>query len=174
MNCFSTSNDPRLNGHALDENTGTVALKGRDRAAVPAPHWRKKVAYVPAESGWWGETVREHVEETPELAGLLDAVGLGESLDWEIARLSTGERQRLALIRALQSEPDVLLLDEPTAALDPPTVKKVERLLTDRITSGCALLVVTHDPDQPARLGATQYQMNAGKLLPGDPGSAAA
>ena len=152
----------------LDENSGTISLNGRNRAAMTAPQWRRKVAYVPAESGWWAETVQEHFEETPDLGDLLAAVGLAEALSWEIARLSTGERQRLALARALQTDPDVLLLDEPTSALDPSSVDRVETLLRARLEAGCALLLVTHDPDQPTRLGARAFRMDAGRLAPLD------
>jgi ABC-type iron transport system FetAB ATPase subunit len=81
-----------------------------------------------------------------------------------VDRLSTGERQRLALARALQLGPQVLLLDEPTSALDPPSVRQVEALLAARVEAGCALLLVSHDPDQPNRLGARHMRMDAGRL----------
>lgn len=148
----------------LDDNTGEIALNGVPRTALTAPDWRRKVAYVPAESGWWAERVEDHFDETGGLSALLEAVGLAGALPWEISRLSTGERQRLALVRALQTEPEVLLLDEPTSALDPPSVDRVEALLIRRRDAGCALLVVTHDPGQPGRLGASCCHMEAGRL----------
>lgn len=152
----------------LDDNSGQVALDGVSRSEMTAPDWRRKVAYVPAESGWWAERVDDHFQKAPELTGLLDAVGLSDALSWEVSRLSTGERQRLALVRALQTDPEVLLLDEPTSALDPPSVKRVEALLKERLASGCAVLLVTHDPGQPARFSARRYHMAAGKLSPLD------
>ncbi|MCX2722110.1 ABC transporter ATP-binding protein [Roseibium sp. DSM 29163] len=153
----------------LDVSSGAVFLKGVAREAMAATQWRRKVAFIPAESGWWAERVRDHFEETPELEEQLEAVGLGGSLSWQIARLSTGERQRLALVRALQLHPEVLLLDEPTSALDPPSVKRVEALLEERMHAGCAILLVTHDPDQPKRLGARRFKMTGGRLTADQP-----
>ncbi len=153
----------------LDENAGSVMLNGVSRASLSAPDWRRKVAYVPAESGWWSERVEDHFQDTPGLGALLAAVGLENALGWETARLSTGERQRLALVRALQLAPQVLLLDEPTSALDPPSVQQVETLLSARLQSGCAMLLVTHDPGQPDRFGARRLHMEHGNLTDLEP-----
>jgi len=76
-----------------------------------------------------------------------------EAKAWPIARLSTGERLRLALIRALMVRPKVLLVDEPTAALDPASVAAVESLITTRLSAGLAVLWVTHDTEQAKRIG---------------------
>ncbi|WP_269581232.1 ABC transporter ATP-binding protein [Roseibium sp. Sym1] len=157
----------------LDESTGQVTLDGLSRDSLSAPDWRRKVAYVPAESGWWADRVEDHFDKRDGLAERLAAVGLGDALPWEISRLSTGERQRLALVRALENEPEVLLLDEPTSALDPPSVAQVEDLLRERLQTGCAVLLVTHDPDQPKRLGAREFEMTSGKLSARAPWEAA-
>ncbi|GAB2183401.1 ABC transporter ATP-binding protein [Roseibium sp. LAB1] len=148
----------------LDESTGHVALEGTERESIPAPEWRRKVAYVPAESGWWADRVRDHFTQTDDLPVLLQQVGLADALPWEVSRLSTGERQRLALVRALQAAPQVLLLDEPTSALDPPSVKLVETLLKHQLAANRALLIVSHDPGQPERLGARCFVMEKGSL----------
>jgi ABC-type iron transport system FetAB ATPase subunit len=148
----------------LDESSGHVALDGRERESMPAPEWRRKIAYVPAESGWWADRVQDHFAETADLSGLLQQVGLANARSWEIARLSTGERQRLALVRALQAAPQVLLLDEPTSALDPPSVTLVETLLKQQLEANRALLIVSHDPGQPKRLGARHFIMDKGRL----------
>ncbi|WP_428648221.1 ABC transporter ATP-binding protein [Roseibium sp.] len=148
----------------LDENSGSVSLDGMSRDKMPAPHWRRKVAYVPAESGWWAERVSDHFNATEDLPGLLEDVGLAEASSWQVGHLSTGERQRLALARALQNRPEVLLLDEPTSALDPPSVERIEKLLKDCRAKGTALLLVTHDPEQPDRLGARRFHMKDGRL----------
>jgi putative ABC transport system ATP-binding protein len=74
-------------------------------------------------------------------------------LEWTVSRLSTGERQRLALARLLALQPQVLLLDEATANLDPPNRDRVEDLIQDyRREQGAAVLWVSHDPDQRRRL----------------------
>lgn len=149
----------------LDENNGTLLLDRSSRETLPAPEWRRRVAYVPAESGWWADTVEAHFLSAPDPTELLASVGLSDALDWEISRLSTGERQRLALVRALQLKPDVLLLDEPTSALDPPSVQRVEQLLLARLDAGCAILLVTHDAVQPRRMGAKLRHMEEGRLF---------
>ncbi|MEM9633275.1 MAG: ATP-binding cassette domain-containing protein [Pseudomonadota bacterium] len=148
----------------LDDSSGTISLGGKTKEAHTAPEWRRKVAYVPAESGWWTDNVQDHFQDTPNLAQLLDTVGLPDALAWQVSRLSTGERQRLALVRALQLNPQVLLLDEPTSALDPVSVSAIETLLKSRISSGDAILLVTHDQDQPVRMNAVNYHMASGKL----------
>jgi ABC-type lipoprotein export system ATPase subunit len=88
------------------------------------------------------------------------AIGLAADLiDAPVARLSTGERQRLALVRALIQAPRFLLLDEPTSALDTATTLTVEALLQEARAQGIGLLVVTHDPAQADRLGGERYDV---------------
>ena len=150
----------------LDPNQGTVHLDGGPREAVTGPDWRRQVALVPAESGWWAETVGAHFAATPDPAPWLAALGLADALGWDVARLSTGERQRLALARALQTAPRVLLLDEPTASLDAAATEAVQGLLAREMQDGVALLLVTHDPAQAARLCHRRFAMHRGKLEP--------
>ena len=87
-----------------------------------------------------------------------------ELLDAPVAQLSTGEKQRLALVRALLPNPPVLLLDEPTGPLDEVSVTQVETLLQQRLAGGTSILLVTHDPNQAIRLGHRRYRMMAGHL----------
>ena len=151
----------------LDPNEGKVWLNGTERASVIAPEWRRKVTYVSAESGWWADTVIEHFARNKrgEVAGLAARLGLhADLLDASIARLSTGEKQRLALVRALLLCPPVLLLDEPTGPLDEESVTRVEALLRERMASGISVLLVTHDANQAERLGDQRYRMAAGRL----------
>jgi putative ABC transport system ATP-binding protein len=151
----------------LDPNEGKVWLNGTERASIIAPEWRRKVTYVSAESGWWADTVIEHFARNKrgEVAGLAARLGLhADLLDASIARLSTGEKQRLALVRALLLCPPVLLLDEPTGPLDEASVTRVEALLRERMASGISVLLVTHDANQAERLGDQRYRMAAGRL----------
>ena len=123
------------------------------RRSFSGPEWRRLVGYLPAEPGWWAETVGEHFGEwTPALALVRELGFPEEAKAWPIARLSTGERLRLALIRALMVRPKVLLVDEPTAALDPASVAAVESLITARLSAGLAVLWVTHDTEQAKRI----------------------
>ncbi len=151
----------------LDPNEGKVWLNGTERASITAPEWRRKATYVSAESGWWADTVIEHFarNKRSEVAGLAARLGLhADLLDASIARLSTGEKQRLALVRALLLCPPVLLLDEPTGPLDEESVTKVEALLRERMATGISILLVTHDANQAERLGDQRYRMAAGQL----------
>jgi putative ABC transport system ATP-binding protein len=151
----------------LDPNEGEVWLHDRDRAAMPAPEWRRQVTYVAAESGWWADTVIEHfpASRRSELESLSARLDLrADLLNAPVAQLSTGEKQRLSLVRALLQTPPVLLLDEPTGPLDAESVTKVEALLAERMAGGTSVLLVTHDPNQATRLGNRRYRMMAGRL----------
>jgi putative ABC transport system ATP-binding protein len=151
----------------LDPNEGEVWLNDRERASMPGPAWRKQVAYVSAESGWWADVVIEHfpANRRSEIVTLLSCLGLRvELLDAPIAQLSTGEKQRFALARALLPGPPVLLLDEPTGPLDEESVVRVETLLRQRMATGTSILLVTHDPNQAERLGNQRYRMVARQL----------
>jgi ABC-type iron transport system FetAB ATPase subunit len=153
----------------LDPNEGQVHLDGRDRATWPAPDWRKQVIYVAAESGWWAEDVAQHfpAPERTAARAMTERFGLkSELLEGTVARLSTGEKQRLALARALLRGPSVLLLDEPTSALDDDSIKRVELLLRERMAEGMSILMVTHDGRQAQRLARQHYLMSAGRLEP--------
>ena len=149
----------------LDPSDGLVCLDGRDRASIAGPEWRRLVGYVPAEPGWWADTVGEHFSEwTPALALVRDLGFPDEAKAWPITRLSTGERLRLALIRALMVRPKVLQLDEPTAALDPASVAAVESLIAAQIQAGLAVLWVTHDAEQAKRIANRLLVVDGGQI----------
>jgi len=139
----------------LDPATGQVFLDGAERHEMPAPRWRRYVRYCAAEPAWWTDTPREaFVDATGDRLGrLLHSLGLDAAvLDRATATLSTGERQRLALARALMDEPPILLLDEPTAALDAQAAALVEELIKYQTLSGRSVLLVSHDRGQIERL----------------------
>ncbi len=148
----------------LDPSEGEVSLDGDNREAIAAPEWRKRVAYIAAESGWWADDVGQHFEDPEAAAKLLAAVNLNEgALTWPISRLSTGEKQRLSLIRTLIQKPRVLLLDEPTSALDDDSRTRVEELIRSRVADGVSLVIVTHDRLQAERLGARIFNLKDGR-----------
>jgi putative ABC transport system ATP-binding protein len=83
---------------------------------------------------------------------LAEQVGIGDKLDCEIGHLSQGERQRVAVCRALVTEPDLVLADEPTGNLDPTNKERVLEILLDCISgSGATLVTVTHDHELLSR-----------------------
>ncbi len=137
----------------LDPNDGEVVLDGAARASMPAPDWRRRVVYVAAEPGWWRESVGGHFDDWEAARDLVAATGLpADCRTWPIARLSTGERQRLGVVRALVLEPRILLLDEPTSGLDDDATAAVEGLIRARLADGAGALWVTHDDEQGRRL----------------------
>ncbi len=147
----------------LDLAPGYVFLDGQERAELPAPAWRRLVRYVPAEAAWWGDTARISIGDGG--AGLdqtLRALALTpEHLDRPLAVLSTGERQRLALVRALADAPKALLLDEPTAALDATSAAMVEALIRYQMLAGRRVVLVSHDAAQIGRLAEARLQLAA-------------
>ncbi len=179
----------------LDPHEGEAWLDGTACSALPAPAWRRRVALLPAESFWWYDRVGDHFDRAPPSGNgrgvggpttqandvgqatqaLLGRLGFTpEVLDWTVSRLSTGERQRLALARLLALQPQVLLLDEATANLDPPNRDRVEDLIQDyRRDQGAPVLWVSHDPDQRRRLalpapglpGARRLEIQGDRLV---------
>jgi len=151
----------------LDPNEGELSLAGESREAMLAPDWRRQVMYVPAHTGWWADTVephfvgldRAHVKTTLERLGL-ESTALG----WQVANLSTGERQRLALARALAHTPKILMLDEPTSGLDPDNGARAEALIIRAAHDGAGVVFVTHDAAQAARLGTRRLVLRDGTL----------
>ena|SRR5579872_2595681 len=147
----------------LDPNEGTVKLDGILREAVPAPLWRKQVTYVAAEPGWWADTVQEHFTRWDHALSLVERLGLPPSCGtWQIQRLSSGEKQRLGLVRALMLRSRVLLLDEPTSALDATSTATVESIIAERISSGTSAIWSTHDSSQAQRVGSRLFVMSSG------------
>ncbi len=151
----------------LDPNEGRVELNGVERSSLAADAWRRQVPYVAAESGWWAMTVPEHFDEAVRESArvLAERLGVGaQQFDGPVDRLSTGERQRLALVRGLILEAPVTLLDEPTGPLDPVSTAKVEAVIAERVAAGAIVILVSHDPAQGVRLGARRLRMVERKL----------
>lgn len=160
----------------LEPASGQVFLDGAGRHEMPAPRWRTLVRYVSAEPAWWTPTPRLSFPQSPlpleKIKRCMASLSLSpELLDRPIAQLSTGERQRFALLRALIDEPRVLLLDEPTSSLDPGHTALVEELLRYQLISNCSAILVSHDEGQVARLADARLQLappGPSKALPMD------
>lgn len=149
----------------LDPNDGAVLAGDLQRSKTDAPQWRKQVAMLPAESGWWHERVGSHFQNPEATGAQLPKVGLPkDAMGWEVARLSTGEKHRLALLRCLEANPGVLLLDEPTAALDHDTTLMIEALLEELLADGTSILIVTHDEAQAKRIATRRLHLADGRL----------
>jgi len=148
----------------MEPHGGTIFLDGKEQALITAPAWRRQVALLPAESAWWSDTVGDHFSQSD--ARGIGGVGLDERiLTWPVSRLSSGERQRLALLRLLENRPRLLLLDEPTANLDEENSAKVEGLMRSyREETGAAVLWVGHQRAQLNRVASRFYTISGGRF----------
>jgi ABC-type iron transport system FetAB ATPase subunit len=152
----------------LDPHEGKVWLDGVEQAATPAAVWRRRVRFVAAEAAWWSDRVGDHFRSAAGAAPGAVELGLpAECMDWAVARLSTGEKQRLGFFRAIEDDPEVLLLDEPTAALDDVSGRAVEAVIERLRRRGAAILLVTHSAAQEARLAGRRLVIEAGRLREG-------
>lgn len=149
----------------LDPHSGEAYCDEAACAATPPPAWRRSVALVPAESQWWSQLVGDHFEHgvADDWLARLDLPAA--AMTWQVARCSTGERQRLVLLRTLMQAPAVLLLDEPTGSLDQENTLRVESLLADyRLQRQAALLWVSHDVGQIERVAQRRFTLDNGQL----------
>ena len=96
---------------------------------------------------------------------LLERVGLLPLASRPARRLSGGEQQRLALARALTRQPEILLLDEPTASLDPAATRFVEEIILDAALSGTKIVMASHDLGQVRRLAGDVVFLVRGRLF---------
>ncbi len=143
---------------------GRIQAGGTDLAAIPVAAWRRQIAWVPQHPYLFAGTVAENIalgdpDATPgaiETAALLAgadvlAGSLPGGLDGRITErgrnLSAGQRQRIAIARALLRDAPLLLLDEPTAHLDPDGARQLLDVLETRL-AGRTVILVTHRPDQ--------------------------
>jgi len=143
----------------LIEHQGDTLLNGISYLKIPAHQWRRSVGMLAAESYWWHERIGDHFEGTIEKE--LSQLGLSAKLlDQDVSQCSTGERQRLALIRLLQNRPEVLLLDEPTSGLDQNAALNVETLIKNYTEKEQATVIwVSHNPEQCRRIATRQLLM---------------
>lgn len=148
----------------LDPHGGEMLLQDVPASRIAAHQWRGQVGLLPPESGWWLPRAGDHFSSAADLP--LERLGLAEPLlAAQVTRLSSGERQRLALLRLLVHRPKVLLLDEPTANLDSDNTRRVEALIADyRLSRPAAVIWVSHDRAQVARVATRCAVLEAGRL----------
>lgn len=161
----------------LDEpSEGTVCLDGTDYREIDPQELRRQICLIPQDPALRPGTVVENVAlgarmrngpiDTERIAALLDRMGLAGYEHRNIDELSGGERQRVSIARTLYVDPDVLLLDEPTAHLDTETEAQIEDLLSTLIREDdLTCVLVTHDTDQATRLGDRIVEFEAGCVV---------
>ena len=136
---------------------------------------------VRARLGWLGHdtlcypdlTGRENIELAARLAGVdvghawkrsAERFSIGDFATRPMRTGSRGQRQRIALARALVHEPDLVLLDEPSTGLDKASVERVEKVIAEEAERGAAVVMITHDAQIAQRVKAVRYQMDRGRL----------
>ena len=164
----------RLLNRLADPSAGVVRFDGRDVGQLDVLELRRRAVMVPQIPAPLPGSVEHNVAYGPSLAGrtadvercMVDA-GLDATFaPREAGRLSVGEQQRLMLARALALEPEALLLDEPTAALDEEARDGVEHTLHElHERLGVALVLVTHDRGQARRLAGRTIELRDGTVV---------
>jgi len=151
-------------------DAGRVLHRGDDVMALDPLQLRRRVGMVFQRPTPFPGTVRDNLRVAmtvgdADASALLEQVGLDAGfLDRRADELSAGEAQRMCLARTLVTEPDVLLMDEPTASLDDENVRLVEQLTCDMARSGVAVLWVTHDREQLRRIADAVVVVRAGRM----------
>jgi len=135
---------------------GEASFDARPADEFTPESWRKTVGFLAAESQWWFDNVADHFPRGMHQSAkeMICQLGLdSHALDWQVRRCSTGEKQRLALVRLLVREPKVLLLDEPTANVDATAMTQIEKLIkTYQLQTQCPVVWVSHDDEQVKRV----------------------
>lgn len=139
----------------IEASAGTARIEGQELAAIPLPRRPRLVTFLPASRDVpWPIRSRDVIalglpSPDPErVEDLLDLLELAPLAERPVDRLSTGERTRVLLARALAPKPRLLLLDEPLSNLDPYWVLRIIELLRETVTVGASALVALHDIDR--------------------------
>ena len=157
--------------------SGKVLIADVDVTAWPPGD--REIGYVPQDLALFPtHTVREHLEFAMRLkkvprntidsrtSEMAEVLGIDDLIDRSIEGLSGGEKQRVALGRALAFRPNVLLLDEPLSALDQQTREEMQALLTEiKQSTGVTTLHITHNQCEAEALADRRFQIKDGKVL---------
>jgi heme exporter protein A len=158
-------------GTVLAPTSGSVHYVplGEDRELA-----REHIGWVAHDSHCYRDlTGRQNVELAASLRGLPPAeawervckrVRADTFADRSVGTLSRGQRQRIALARALVHEPSILLLDEPWTGLDDATSRELEQVLLEERSRGAIIVVVNHTPGLGQRLGARTVRIESGRV----------
>lgn len=175
----------RLLNRLVEPSRGEVRSEGKRLAEIPPSHLRRQVAMVFQEPIWLPGTARKnllaaaelnvvsHREAEGRLDEILNLIGLDPGfLGRGEDELSVGERQRVALGRALMTRPRALLLDEPTAALDPPGARAlIEQIVSLSQAESLTAIMVTHRLRDARLFGTRAAVMERGRVVDAGPSS---
>lgn len=157
----------------LRPQQGTVRVLGQPLDELPVESWRQVGALIEVPLAYPELTVRKnlhiacclHQADPERVQNSLDAWQLEPVADRRFRHLSLGNRQRVGLAAALQHAPRLVVLDEPSNALDPASVILLREQLIRRAQAGAAVLVSSHHLDEVARIADRVLLMNAGRLI---------
>ena len=160
-------------GTVLRPTSGTVWYEplGEDQTDA-----RRHIGWVAHESHCYRElSGRRNIELVAQIHGLtrvteqvdrvIARVGADVFADRPVGTLSRGQRQRIALARALVHDPGVLLLDEPWTGLDVASVDRLEVVLKEEVARGSLVIAVTHGAGTAERLGARRVRIEGGRVV---------
>lgn len=162
-------------------DSGEILLDGKkiDTSAKALPKYREKIGMVfQSYELFPHKTVLENVMLAPllvqkrnkaevkaEAEKLLARVGVAEKKDMYPRQLSGGQKQRVAIVRSLIMHPEVLLLDEITAALDPEMVREVLQVVLELAKEGMTMLIVTHEMDFAKAVADRVIFLDQGEII---------
>lgn len=162
----------RLCNRLIDPTSGVVLFNGVAMTELPVLGLRRKVGLVFQRPALLPGRVDDNLMVTgvTDVAAhrrVLRQTGLNPEtfLERNSTSLSGGEAQRVCLARALLTEPDVLVADEPTASLDPHAAQTIESLARSIVESGTPVLWITHDLDQMDRMADHVVMLSEGRVL---------
>jgi phosphate transport system ATP-binding protein len=179
LRCLNRMND-LIEG---TRHTGSILLDSQDvyRRSIDLVDLRRRVGMVFQKSNPFPKSVFENVVFGPRVAGIRNRAVLQEICErclrqaalWEEVKdrlhvsaleLSGGQQQRLCIARALATDPDVLLMDEPASALDPASTARIEDLIFE-LKRNYTIVIVTHNMQQAARVSDLTAFFYHGKLI---------
>ena len=179
LRCLNRMND-MIEGTRLE---GKVLIDGQDiyRSDVDVGELRKRVGMVFQKSNPFPKSIFENVAYGPRVAGIRDRSVLSEIVErclrraalWEevsgrlhdsALRMSGGQQQRLCIARALATDPEVLLMDEPASALDPASTARIEDLIFE-LKERFTIVIVTHNMQQASRVSDRTAFFYQGQLI---------
>ena len=179
LRCLNRMND-MIDGTRVE---GEILLDGQDIRGpkVDVVELRKRVGMVFQKSNPFPKSIFENVAYGPRVAGVRGQARLAEIVEkslqraalWEevndrldesALQLSGGQQQRLCIARALATDPDVLLMDEPASALDPASTARIEDLIFE-LRERYTIVIVTHNMQQAARVSDQTAFFYQGELI---------
>ncbi|MCX9081122.1 MAG: ATP-binding cassette domain-containing protein [Candidatus Methanoperedens sp.] len=163
----------RLINRLSETDSGIILLKGNDIRSYVPMELRRRIGMVFQVPVAFKGSVRDNLSFGIKLWGgntgietLSRDTGIpGNLLDADAGQLSTGEKQRVSIARALGNQPEILLLDEPTSSLDAVSEQRIEKLLLDlQKERDLTILWVTHEKEQAQRIGGKRLILREGRL----------